>query len=111
MIYAKIHEYEDKQGEKQKSVITSPVLMDGFKPFDVPSHDHLTITNGKIVVKDDALNEIQKQQQLALILEQRRAAYPPITDYLDAIVKGDKKAVKKYIDDCQAVKAKYPKPE
>jgi hypothetical protein len=30
-------------------------------------------------------------------------------DYLDAIVKGDDIAKQKYIDDCLAVKLKYPK--
>ena len=35
--------------------------------------------------------------------------YPPIADYLDGIVKGDDAQVQKYIDDCLAVKAKYPK--
>ena len=39
----------------------------------------------------------------------RQEAYPPITDYLDGIVKGDQAQVQKYIDDCLAVKAKYPK--
>jgi hypothetical protein len=39
----------------------------------------------------------------------RAAAYPPITDYLDAIVKGDKAQIKAYIDACLAVKVEYPK--
>ena len=39
----------------------------------------------------------------------RRAEYPPITDYLDAVVKGDQAAIAAYIAACQAVKAKYPK--
>ena len=39
----------------------------------------------------------------------RQAEYPPITDYLDGIVKGDQAQIDKYIADCQAVKAKYPK--
>ena len=42
---------------------------------------------------------------------QRASEYPPITDYLDGIVKGDQAQVQKYIDDCLAVKAKYPKGE
>ena len=42
---------------------------------------------------------------------QRAKEYPPITDYLDAVVKGDQAQIAKYIADCQAVKAKYPKPE
>lgn len=39
----------------------------------------------------------------------RQAEYPPITDYLDGIVKGDEAQIAKYIADCQAVKNKYPK--
>lgn len=41
----------------------------------------------------------------------RASEYPPITDYLDGIVKGDTEQVQAYIDACLAVKAKYPKPE
>ena len=40
---------------------------------------------------------------------QREAAYPPHADYLDGIVKGDQAQVDKYIADCLAVKALYPK--
>lgn len=39
----------------------------------------------------------------------RQEAYPPMADYLDAIVKGDDVQRDKYISDCLAVKAKYPK--
>lgn len=39
----------------------------------------------------------------------RITEYPPITDYLDGIVKGDQAQIDKYIADCLAVKAKYPK--
>ena len=39
----------------------------------------------------------------------RAAEYPPMTDYLDGIVKGDQSQVQAYIDACLAVKAKYPK--
>ncbi len=41
--------------------------------------------------------------------QKRVTEYPPMTDYLDGIVKGDDTQVQKYIDDCLAVKAKYPK--
>ena len=40
----------------------------------------------------------------------RQAEYPPFTDYLDGIAKGDQAQIDKYIADCQAVKTKYPKP-
>lgn len=39
----------------------------------------------------------------------RVRAYPPAADYLDAIVKGDQAQAAKYIADCLAVKARYPK--
>lgn len=41
----------------------------------------------------------------------RAAEYPPIANYLDGVVKGDQAQIDKYIADCLAVKAKYPKPE
>ena len=40
----------------------------------------------------------------------RAAEYPPMTDYLDGIVKRDQAQVQTYIDACLTVKAKYPKP-
>ena len=39
----------------------------------------------------------------------RAAEYPPITDYLDGVVKDNQVQIDKYIADCLAVKAKYPK--
>lgn len=39
----------------------------------------------------------------------RAAEYPPMTDYLDGIVKGDDAQVQAYIDACNAVKNRYPK--
>jgi len=41
--------------------------------------------------------------------QKRQSEYPPVTDYLDGIVKGDTVQVQAYIDACKAVKAKYPK--
>lgn len=40
----------------------------------------------------------------------RAAEYPPMADYLDAVVKADQAGIDAYIAACQAVKAKYPKP-
>jgi hypothetical protein len=39
----------------------------------------------------------------------RAKEYPSILEYIDGIVKGDAEQVQKYIDDCLAVKNKYPK--
>jgi len=42
-------------------------------------------------------------------IAKRASEYPPITDWLDGMVKGDQAQIDKYIADCLAVKAKYKK--
>jgi hypothetical protein len=42
-------------------------------------------------------------------IAKRAAEFPPITDYIDGVVKGDQAQIDKYIADCLAVKAKYKK--
>ena len=39
----------------------------------------------------------------------RQAFYPPMAEYLDAIVKGDEEAQQAYIDACLHVKEMFPK--
>ena len=39
----------------------------------------------------------------------RKAEYPPIEEYMDALVKGDEEAIEAYKEKCLAVKAKYSK--
>jgi len=41
----------------------------------------------------------------------RRQEYPSIVDYIDGVVKDDQTQIDKYIADCEAVKAQFPKPE
>ena len=42
--------------------------------------------------------------------ESRALEYPSYKEYIDGVVKGDQAQIDKYIADCLAVKAKYPKP-
>ena len=42
-------------------------------------------------------------------IAKRASEYPPITDYIDGVVKGDQVQIDKYIADCLAVKARHPK--
>jgi hypothetical protein len=51
-------------------------------------------------------NEVEK---LNLVKSNRANEYPDFKEYLDGIVKGDDAQIQKYINDCLAVKAKYPK--
>lgn len=54
-------------------------------------------------------NELKASYNNAEYQRSRAIEYPPITDYLDGIVKGDQVQIDTYIAACQAVKAKYPK--
>lgn len=76
------------------------------------SQDHLI--EDKISITKDEADQIIFQKEKSnfdnLTYDKKRIAeYPPITDYLDGLVKGDQEQMNKYISDCLAVKSKYPK--
>jgi hypothetical protein len=56
------------------------------------------------------VSDATAEEQLSRVLDARANEYPPMADYLDGVVKGDQAQIDKYIADCLAVKAKYPKP-
>lgn len=62
---------------------------------------------------DAQLNALEAQanevERLNLVKANRANEYPDFKEYLDGIVKGDNAQIQKYINDCLAVKAKYPK--
>jgi hypothetical protein len=63
--------------------------------------------------EEECLAEAARLQSAYDALEYRRLRapeYPPITDYLDGVVKDDQEQIDAYIAACQAVKEKYPKP-
>jgi len=72
-------------------------------------------TNAKTVIdltqeEISALETAEAQRQAQISYQQKRVAeYPPMTNYIDGIVKGDQTQIQSYIDACLAVKAKYPK--
>jgi len=63
--------------------------------------------NGNPVQYDEAV--VQAYIDANAYKAKRASEYPPITDYLDGVVKGDQTQIDKYIADCLAVKTKYPK--
>ena len=63
--------------------------------------------NGNPVTYDEAV--VQAYIDANAYKSKRASEYPPITDYLDGVAKGDQTQIDKYITDCLAVKAKYPK--
>ena len=64
--------------------------------------------NDNEVVYDE--NAVIVEMDKVAYIARRQAEYPDFKEYLDGIVKGDQAQIDKYIADCQAVKAKYPKP-
>jgi hypothetical protein len=58
---------------------------------------------------DSQWNVIQAEIAANAYKAKRAAEYPPITDYLDGVVKGDIAQQEAYIAACLAVKLKYPK--
>jgi hypothetical protein len=81
---------------------------------------YATHTNVAVIHGDDAFdaegnavvyNEAAVQAYIDshAYIAKRQAEYPSFIDYLDGVVKGDQAQIDKYIADCQAVKAKYPK--
>ena len=64
---------------------------------------------GSIAITDGEAEALRPVPPPPTYQELRASAYPPAADYLDAIVKGDTAQAQAYIDECLAVKAKYPK--
>jgi len=77
---------------------TNIAVIRGDDAFDV---------QGNPVTYDEAT--VQAYIDAHAYIAKRQAEYPPITDYLDGVAKADQAQIDKYIADCQAVKAKYPK--
>jgi len=65
----------------------------------------------QLTAEEIAQAEAEETKRIAAIpyFVKRAAEYPPITDCIDGVVKGDQTQIDKYIADCLAVKAKYPK--
>jgi hypothetical protein len=75
--------------------------------LDDNAYAHL-LPAGSVEITDAEAEALKPTADLTYA-EKRAAEYPPMADYLDGVVKGDQTQIAKYIADCQAVKAKYPK--
>lgn len=56
------------------------------------------------------LARLRAEYEATVYQQKRKVEYPPVEDFIDAMVKGDEEQKQAYIDACLAVKAKYPKP-
>jgi hypothetical protein len=82
-------------------------LNNGLHFIDDASFAHY-LPEGCVEVTDAEAQALRPVHELTYA-QKRAAEYPPMTDYLDGVVKGDQAQIDKYIADCQAVKAKYQK--
>jgi hypothetical protein len=64
---------------------------------------------GSIQITDEEADALRPKPAELTYAQKRAVEYPPMTDYLDGVVKGDQAQIDKYVADCLAVKAKYPK--
>jgi len=87
----------------------------GFSDIHKKIYSNLVIYSDDIKpTEQECINGITKLQDEYNAKEYARlrvTEYPQVEDYLDGIVKGDQDQIDKYIADCLAVKAKYPKGE
>lgn len=67
-----------------------------------------SVTETQIATELARLQSVYTAQEYS---RKRAKEYPPVTDYLDGVVKGNQTQIDAYIAACQAVKTKYPKPE
>lgn len=75
--------------------------------FIEPKFAHL-LPAGSVAITDAEAEALRPVYTLTYG-EKRAAEYPPMTDYLDGVVKGDQAQIDAYIAMCLAVKTKYPK--
>ncbi|NDB61720.1 hypothetical protein EB001_25255 [bacterium] len=77
-------------------------------------YDTIVLQDGVSMPSREEFDRVKTEvDQLAASLEYqslRAKEYPDFNDYLDGIVKGDQAQIQSYIDACQAIKNKYPKP-
>lgn len=86
-------------------------INDNLFAYELDGSQDYLISSNLIQITDAEAEAIRLSKIIPPTYQQlRSAAYPPISDYLDGIVKADLKQQQTYIDDCLAVKEKYPKP-
>jgi hypothetical protein len=106
MITTKIKLYANKEVDFRTDVILQD-NSDGKGVFI--TEWNLDIPKPTLAQLDAFEAQANEVERLNLVKSNRANEYPDFKDYLDGIVKGDQAQIDKYIADCLAVKAKYPK--
>jgi hypothetical protein len=85
--------------------------IDGVQKYENIVWNSTNINKPSKIEVTNELERLQEEYDSKEYQRLRALEYPPVTDYLDAVVKGDLAQQQVYIDACLAVKAKYPKSE
>lgn len=86
---------------------THKAIYEMYPQVTVIRGDDAFDAEGNVVIYDSAAITAYLESQS--YKAKRQAEYPPMADYLDAMVKNDQQAIDEYIATCKMVKAKYPK--
>lgn len=98
------HDAEFQEAKEITPVLNGAVATQAWEIVEKYSAEEKAVKLAEKAAREAELAATEYQRQ-------RAAEYPPMTDYIDGIVKGDTAQVQAYINACLAVKAKYPKPE
>ena len=102
--------YDPPEGYKFPTVFYRAGNLDTLRNNAVNAGYSETDIEVKFVTDEEFATIMAAQRESELTYtDRRRAEYPLYADYLDGVVKGDQLQIDKYIADCLAVKAKYPK--
>jgi len=105
-IQTKINLYANKQVDFKREV----KLRDDSDDNGIYIYEwNLDIAKPTLTQLDAFETQANEIERLNLVKANRANEYPDFKEYLDGIVKGDDAQIQKYINDCLAVKAKYPK--
>lgn len=114
----------NEEKRKKKSDLPEKFLVPAYATLEkpvIPNNHEAFYDGSKWVYKEimPVVPEEKPPEREIPYTEKRLREYPPASDYLDGVVKtlsGDKALeaegnaqIKKYVADCMAVKAKYPK--
>jgi hypothetical protein len=76
-------------------------VIEGTLPEGHPTWDEIKAVSDQIYAEQEYYSYVRPRQK----------EYPPVGNYIDAMIKGDQAAMDAHKEACLAVKAKYPKPE
>ena len=91
----------EPDGQREDQLLEG-MLSSGYAREDIEIISNVPIAEYTRLTKEQA--EAAKTYS-----DRRKAEYPPATDYLDGVVKGDQAQIDKYVSDCLAVKQRFPK--